>query len=169
MDIQNIISELMISKLTIERRSMENEIFNSLSFLLIRLMHAHRSMIRSQIQDLGLHRGQPSVLFALDRKDGLSNAEMADFLEITPATLTNKVKRMEKANLVIRKRDVDDERVNRIYLTDKGRSLMDELRSLMLEMESAMLEGFSESDISQLKDDVRKILENIEAHICKQD
>lgn len=136
---------------------------------MIRLMHAHRSMIRCQIQDLGLHRGQPSVLFALDRNDGLSNSELAEFLEITPATLTNKVKRMEKANLVIRKRDANDERVSRIYLTDEGRSLMGELRSLMFEMETAMLAGFSDSEVQQLKDDVRKILINIEAHICKQD
>lgn len=148
---------------------MDNEIFNSLSFLLIRLMHAHRSMIRAQIQDLGLHRGQPSVLFALDRNDGLSNSELSDFLEITPATLTNKVKRMEKANLVIRKRDANDERVSRIYLTDEGRSLMDELRSLMFEMETAMLESFNDSEVQRLKGDVKKILKNIEAHVGKQD
>lgn len=148
---------------------MENEIFNSLSFMLVRLIHAHRGMIRCQIQELGLHRGQPSVLFALDKHDGLSNAELSDFLEITPATLTNKVKRMEKANLVIRKRDANDERVSRIYLTDEGRSLMDELRSLMFEMESAMLEGFSDSEIQRMKDDVKKILENIEAYVEKQD
>jgi len=99
----------------------------------------------------------------------MSNSELAEFLEITPATLTNKVKRMEKAGLVIRQRDEDDERVSRIYLTDKSRSFMDRLHKSMIEMESAMLKGFSDSEIQRIKADIRKILENIEVYQAKLD
>jgi len=143
---------------------MKNKVFDSFGFLLLHLGRAHHSLIRKQMHRLGLHRGQPPVLFALHKQDGMSNSDLAEFLEITPATLTNKVKRMEKAELVLRRRDPADERVSRIYLTDKGRGLMDELRRSVVEKDAAMLEGFSKSEKKQLKDDLLKVLKNIETY-----
>ncbi len=148
---------------------MDSDIFLSFGFLLMHVDRSHRNLVRRQMHALGLCRGQPPVLFALHKKDGMSNSELAEFLEITPATLTNKVKRMEKAGLVIRQRDEDDERVSRIYLTDKSRSFMDRLHKSMIEMESAMLKGFSDSEIQRIKADIRKILENIEVYQAKLD
>jgi len=143
---------------------MENKVFDSFGFLLMHIGRAHHSLIRKQMHGLGLCRGQPPVLFALHKQDGMSNSELAEFLEITPATLTNKVKRMEKARLVIRQRDPEDERVSRIYLTDKGRGLMDNLHQSVVDKDAAMLKGFSESDKKRLKEDLLKILKNIEAY-----
>ncbi len=142
----------------------KNEVFDTIGFLLLRLGRAHRYLIRNEMQAFGLFRGQPPVLFALNKKDGMSNSEMAEFLEITPATLTNKVKRMEKANLVIRKRDPEDERVSRIFLTEKGKGLINELHQSMQEIEEILLKGFSGSEEQRLKGDLLKIIENIEAH-----
>ncbi len=142
----------------------ENKIFDTIGFLLLHVGRAHHHLIRKQMHALGLHRGQPPVLFALHKQDGMSNSELAEFLEITPATLTNKVKRMEKADLVLRRRDPEDERVSRIYLTDKGRGLMDKLRRSVVQKETAMLKGFGEADKKRLKEDLLKILENIEAY-----
>jgi DNA-binding MarR family transcriptional regulator len=141
-----------------------NQVFDSFGFLIMHLGRAHHNLIRKQMHALGLHRGQPPVLFALYKQDGMSNSVLAEFLEITPATLTNKVKRMEKVDLVIRHRDPDDERVSRIYLTDKGRGLMDRLRQSVSEKEEAMLKGFSELEVKRLKHDILRILKNIEIY-----
>lgn len=143
---------------------MDEKVFDSFGFLLIRVVRAHRSLIREEMHKLGLHRGQPMVLFALNKEDGLSNSELAEILEITPATLTNKIKRMEKSDFVIRKRDPNDDRVSRIYLTDKGRSLMDELNQAMREMEAILLAGFNEAEIDHLKKDLKQVIDNIEEH-----
>lgn len=147
---------------------MECEIFDTFGFLITRLVHAHRNMIRQKIHALGLHRGQPHVMFALQAHPGLSNSEMAQFLAITPATLTNKVKRMEKSGLVIRQRDPEDERVSRIYLTEQGSGLMEKLHQTMFEMENILLEGFSDPEIKILKNQISKVLQNIEKDNCQQ-
>ncbi len=141
---------------------MENKIFDSLGFLLLHVGRAQHNLIRKQMHTHGLYRGQPPVMFALNQQDGMSNSDLANFLDITPATLTNKVKRMEKADLVIRRRDVDDERVSRIYLTDKGRGLMDKIHQSVVESDNAMLRGFSDAEIEHLKEDIKRILKNIE-------
>ncbi len=143
---------------------MKNEIFNSFGFLLMHVGRAHHHLIRKQMHAIELHRGQPPVLFALHKQDGMSNSDLAKFLEITPATLTNKVKRMENVDLVVRRRDPHDERVSRIYLTDKGRGLMDKLHQSVVEKDAAMLKGFSESEKKRLKDDLLKVLKNIKVY-----
>jgi DNA-binding MarR family transcriptional regulator len=145
------------------------KIFDSIGSLLARLGRAHRNLIRSEIRDLGLCRGQPPVLFALNEKDGMSNSEMAEFLEITPATLTNKVKRMEKAQLVIRRRDSQDERVSRVYLTEKGKGLLDDLHAVMKDIEDVLLEGFSESQAQDFKENLEQVVHNIEMRIPSTD
>ena len=143
---------------------MDEKIFSSFSFLLVRLVRAHRSLVRHEMQALGLHRGQPHVLFALQKQDGRSNSELSSFLEITPATLTNKVKRMEKAGLVQRRRDPEDERISRIYLTDKGHGIMDTLRASMQEIEDVLLRGFTDAEVERLKADLRQVVDNLEAY-----
>ena len=146
---------------------MVNEKFEHFGFLLSHVALAHRNMVGHEMRDLGMHRGQPPVLFTLEKHEGMSNSEMAEFLNITPATLTNKIKRMEKAGLVIRKRDPQDERFIRIYMTEKGRGIMNQLRTSMEEMESNLLRGFSEEEIEDLRGKMRRILENISEFDCK--
>jgi DNA-binding MarR family transcriptional regulator len=145
------------------------KIFDSIGSLLARLGRAHRNLLRSEMHELGLCGGQPPVLFALNERDGMSNSEMAALLEITPATLTNKVKRMEKAQLVIRRRDSQDERVSRIYLTEKGKGLLDDLRVTMKGIEDVLLEGFSESQAQVFKENLQQVVKNIEQHFPAAD
>lgn len=142
---------------------MDKEIYDSLDFLLHRVILAHRGLVRHKMEELGLHRGQPPVLFALQERDGIPNSEMAEFLRITPATLTNKVKRMEKAGLVVRRRDPEDERISRIYMTEKGQGIMAELHRSVLEREDILLTGFSEGETETLKAQLRRVLDNIES------
>ncbi|MBG0784678.1 MAG: MarR family transcriptional regulator [Anaerolineaceae bacterium] len=145
---------------------MVNEKFEHFGFLLSRVGLAHRNMVGQKMRVLGLHRGQPPVLFTLEKHEGMSNSEMAEFLNVTPATLTNKIKRMEKAGLVIRKRDPEDERVSRIYMTEKGRGIMNQLKESMREIETILLNGFSEAEIEDLREKISRILENISEFEC---
>lgn len=142
----------------------ESEVFDSIGFLLIRTMRSYRNLVRQEVLDFGLHRGQPHVLLALQCQEGLSNSELAEFLEITPATLTNKIKRMEKAGWLIRRRDADDERVSRIYLTDQGRGMLESLGQAMGDIERIVRRDFSQDDIQCMKTALNKIIANIDIY-----
>jgi DNA-binding MarR family transcriptional regulator len=139
--------------------------FDEFSFLLLRMVHAQHSLVRKKINELDLHRGQPPVLFALDEEEGPSNSKLAETLHITPATMTNKIKRMERAGLVVRRRDPEDERVSRVYLTDKGRGKMSRLRRSMDEIDAVLLKGFSKQEAEQLEAMIVRIIENLEAEV----
>jgi DNA-binding MarR family transcriptional regulator len=60
------------------------------------------------------------------RRAGPRNiGELADELGVTTASATMACKRLEKAGLVIRERQADDERIVQVALTEQGRAQID--------------------------------------------
>ena len=51
----------------------------------------------------------------------MSQREIAEHLRIKPPTVNVTVQRLEKAGFLFRKADEKDQRVSRIYLTEKGK------------------------------------------------
>jgi MarR family transcriptional regulator, organic hydroperoxide resistance regulator len=72
-----------------------------------------------------IHRGEITpeqywLLRLLRRKGALSVGELAEALGVTGSSVTTACKRLEKAALVTRERQSDDERMVRIMLTTQG-------------------------------------------------
>ncbi|WP_234702334.1 MarR family winged helix-turn-helix transcriptional regulator [Clostridioides difficile] len=68
-------------------------------------------------------------------KDGQSQKELADKRKVKASTTTVMIKRMEKAGLVERKQDEKDQRVSRIFLTDKGLEICNRVEEFNKELE----------------------------------
>lgn len=68
---------------------------------------------------------QVRILRQLDDRDPAMVGELADFLGVTPSTMSLNLTRLEAAGLVSRSRDPDDRRVMNVLLTDRGRRLRD--------------------------------------------
>lgn len=75
------------------------------------------------LESLGITYSQYLAMMVLWKQDGILVQKIAKNLEIDQATATPLVQRLEKLNLVIRKRSVDDERKVQIFLTKKGKAL----------------------------------------------
>lgn len=91
--------------------------------LMVQLCKAHRNQAAAVLAELGLHPGQEILLFYLWENDGLIQSELASKMQVEAPTLTKMIHRMEKAGLLERRKDEEDGRICRIYLTMKGRSL----------------------------------------------
>ncbi len=119
---------------------------HSLDFLLAQVSRLHRQRAHELLDKLGLYRGQPPVLFALWEQDGLTHRELAEQLEITPATMTRMIQRMEKAGFVQRQPDASDQRLSRVYLTDVGRTVRVELEAVWQRMDMECFNRFSDEE-----------------------
>ncbi|MCK1985737.1 MULTISPECIES: MarR family winged helix-turn-helix transcriptional regulator [Peribacillus] len=75
------------------------------------------------LHDLNLHVGQDNLLCKLWKEDGLTQVELCNKLNCEAPTVTNMVKALEKKELIIRRKDYDDKRITRIFLTDAGKNL----------------------------------------------
>lgn len=75
-----------------------------------------------RLEPYGLTPFHYLVLCCLWEEDGLSTSGIAQKLKQLGATLTGVVDRMEDRNLVYRKRDLNDRRIVRIWLTEEGKN-----------------------------------------------
>ncbi|MNN59641.1 MarR family protein [compost metagenome] len=62
---------------------------------------------------------------------------------ITPATLNVMIARMEKTGLLERRADEADQRISRVYLTERGRLAHQEVRNMIDLMEKTSFQNFT--------------------------
>lgn len=133
-----------------------------------RLIRMYYSRIQSQLAEVGLYRGQPPILMLLYKNDGMSQKEMARALNLSPATMTVTLKRMEKAGLVLREMDEHDQRILRVHLSEKGREMCETGESRIGVVTAELLEGFTLEEQQQLNEYLGRIARNMERVVEKE-
>lgn len=133
-----------------------------------RLIRMYYSRIQSQLAEVGLYRGQPPILMLLYKNDGMSQKEMARALNLSPATMTVTLKRMEKAGLVLREMDEHDQRILRVHLSEKGREMCETGESRIGVVKAELLEGFTLEEQQQLNEYLGRIARNMERVVEKE-
>lgn len=111
--------------------------------------------------DVGVYPGQPPLLFILNKESGLSQKELAARLQIKPATLTVMLGRMEKAGLVMRHQDEEDQRISRVFITEEGRDAFKMAENVMREIDTEMFTGFETEEREKLKEFLGRIRDNL--------
>jgi DNA-binding MarR family transcriptional regulator len=81
------------------------------------------------------------VLFQLRKREGLSQVDLADVLELQPISLVRLLDRLVDHGLLERRPDPRDRRANRLFLTKAGRQLVDDLDSLRDSIAADVLQG----------------------------
>jgi DNA-binding MarR family transcriptional regulator len=129
--------------------------------LLTQVAQTFRSFSDTFMDRIGLHRAQATVLCRLFVRDGLTQSEIAEQLGVQGATMTTMLQRMEEAGLVARRRDPDDNRLVRVYLTDAGRRLERDANTQFMKVEEATFAGLSPQDRASLRRMFRQMLRNM--------
>ena len=122
-----------------------------IDLLLAQVGHLQHISVRRGIEALGLYRGQPQMLSALWEQEGLTHSELAAKMHVQPATVSKMVQRMERSGFVERRRDPTDERISRVFLTERGRAVRNEVEAWFHEFEAAYTEGLSDEDKAALR------------------
>lgn len=76
-------------------------------------------------RETGLTTSQLLVLEAAVKLDRASPGNIAKEVQLSQATVTNLIDRMERNELVVRQKSVEDKRVVEVSLTDKGKRMID--------------------------------------------
>ena len=103
----------------------------------------HRQRAEALLIEIGLHVGQEMLLCGLWEKEGMTQTELAEYVMIQPATVTNMLQRLERVGIVERRPDTDDQRVSRVYVTKKGRDLEEAVEEQWSKLEQESFAGFS--------------------------
>jgi DNA-binding MarR family transcriptional regulator len=131
------------------------------SHLLARTCRLLRARAQALLDEIGLYGGQQFILCALWEQEGVTQSELAEQLHVQPATITNALKRMEKAGWVERRHDLEDHRVSRVYLTDAGRAVRGGVEAAWGKLEGRALAGLSADEIAVLRQWLSQIRDNL--------
>mgnify|MGYP001042433447 CR=1 FL=1 len=140
----------------------EGTLSGTIGYLLARVCKAHHFRVRELLHEIGLYRGQQFVLCALWREEGLTHSELAERLSVHPATVSNALKRMERAGFLERRPDPVDQRVSRVYLTPQGREIQGDVERVWARLERQTFNGFGEEEQRTLEGFLERIHENLE-------
>lgn len=94
--------------------------------------------------------------------EGMTLSQLAQFVLVTPASITNRVDRLEARGLVERYDATNDRRCWLVRLTQKGYDLINELIPQHVENERQLLSGLNEQEQEQLYLLLLKLLASLE-------
>jgi DNA-binding MarR family transcriptional regulator len=103
------------------------------------------------MQKYGLGSGHFFFLRILMSREGISQKELSNILDVDKATTAKAMKKLAEAGYVKREIDSLDTRIYRLFLTDNGKKIGQELRRLGANFEEILTEGLSEDEKQQLQ------------------
>ncbi|WP_164505117.1 MarR family winged helix-turn-helix transcriptional regulator [Companilactobacillus hulinensis] len=87
-------------------------------------------IIQRMLSDIGIRMDHARLLHYVGDIPGTNQANLAEYLNIQPATLTNMIKKLEKQNFIIRRVDPDNPHMKQIFLLPEGESAARKINSI---------------------------------------
>lgn len=122
--------------------AVNRELFDALASVNRKL----RSLFDARVKERGLTLSRARALFALSRRDGLNQRELADELGIETPTIVRLLDGMEKQGFIERRVEASDRRAKQIHMTRRGRDIADEIDKLACEIRKEVLGGVDDKD-----------------------
>ncbi|MFN3506001.1 MAG: MarR family winged helix-turn-helix transcriptional regulator [Allorhizobium sp.] len=147
--------------MTEETLEKELRLDKQLCFALYGAAHAFTRAYKPLLSPLGLTYPQYVVMMALWEEDDLSVKALGEKVGLDSGTLSPLLKRLEQMHYVARRRDVTDERVVFITLTQEGRQLKTRALEVFEAIGSQI--GSDIGEIESLRDSLKRLKTQLEA------
>jgi DNA-binding MarR family transcriptional regulator len=120
--------------------------------------------MKRSLDHVGLTKEEFKVLMAL-HGGPLSHGELCRRLEVSTGAMTNRLDKLERAELVARARDPRDRRGVLLTITDGGRARLDAYIDRGAHRERELLDGLGGSDKRRLNALLAKLLDSLESEL----
>lgn len=101
------------------------------------------------------------VLCCLWQEDGLATSQIGCKLQQVGGTLTGVIDRMEERGLIKRRRDPQDRRIVRVWLTEAGQQFQPILPPMALDLREQMMLGMTSAERGQFSDLIDRAIANL--------
>ncbi len=125
---------------------------------IVRLSHCH---INDELMPHDITSGQFPYFMALIAKEGATQEELSKILFMDKGTSAKALKKLEENGFIIRKKCQTDKRCNRVFFTEKGRSLIPEVKRVLLSWSDKVFKGFSVEEREVLGEYLDRMMKNI--------
>ncbi|SDN53570.1 MarR family winged helix-turn-helix transcriptional regulator [Acetanaerobacterium elongatum] len=126
-----------------------------------RLSAIYRLRMHGVFGKTPLHFGQYPILRYIMEHDGCTQRELAQNMMVSPPSIATSMKRMQRAGLVCKSADKNDQRCSRLSLTDEGRSTVLRCQEELRKMDADLFKGFSEEECTQIAAFINRMSDNL--------
>ncbi|MEA2177842.1 MAG: hypothetical protein QOG77_1139 [Solirubrobacteraceae bacterium] len=134
-----------------------------ISYVVARLERAVRKEIGRLVGPRGLSVAQYTTLSILRSRSGLSNAQLARRLWVTPQSMNEVISALERMGLIARVPDAGNRRILRTALTPVGKETLAACDADILAMEQMMLGDTDEEAHGRLVTDLEACVRRLNA------
>lgn len=129
--------------------------------------HAQKNWLRPGMANLRLSPGQPKILHYLSRRNNCMQKDIAQALDIEPATVSRILNNMVEAGLVQRAAPGARKRAESISITEKGRDALVQWQQLCAEMEAAAMKEFNPVEREQFIEYLCRMYHNLTGKVLE--
>lgn len=119
--------------------------------------------LRGHMEKIGLHRGQGFAMLHIWHGDGMPQRDLARCMHISPASVTNMLQRMERDGWIERRRDASDQRLVRVFASDKSKRMRVEAMKVFQEIEDELNSVYTPEEQATLKQLLMKLHDRFSA------
>jgi MarR family transcriptional regulator for hemolysin len=130
---------------------------SSISWLLADASRLIRKLADRRLGTIGLTRAQWQALANLRRMGPMTQAALAEVMEVETATIARLIDRLEAAGWIERRAEAQDRRVKLVTMTEKATAIMDEMGVIGQKLRDDMLVDLSPSELDGMIDTLTKI------------
>lgn len=130
--------------------SLELQIANALGSLVVKLNRRIKQSLTSQKTPI-INLTQLRILMIIRKKESSSANEIAELLDITPASMTVNIKYLQEKKFLDREIDQNDKRHQNLLITKKGESKLKEVGLLIFEEVSENMQGADSKQKKELQ------------------
>ena len=98
------------------------------------------------MKDMNIKGNEYSFLLYLYHNNGSTQANLAESFKIPKSQVSRSFKKLEEKNLIIRKKDDENKKVYRIFLTEKAMKIITELSKAELDWSEMIYNELASSD-----------------------
>jgi MarR family transcriptional regulator, transcriptional regulator for hemolysin len=135
----------------------------SFGFLVTDVTRLMRKQFDRRAVRFDLTRAQWRALKLLHRSEGITQNELAEFLEMEPIAVGRVIDRLQKAGFVERRADPHDRRVWRLHLLPKAHAVVDDMEQISTELFQAAQRGISGAEMKSMISVLARMKDNLNA------
>ena len=119
-----------------------------LFFLINKARHSlYKHMEEVMSESIGVPVAQITALLALGVRDGCQPKELGYFLNLNKSGITGLTDRMERNDLLRKVPDENDGRASRLFITEKGKYILQKAKPIIKDQNLKLQQGFSDDEI----------------------
>lgn len=132
------------------------------------LARKNQIYLSGTLAKFGLTAAEEPFFMALNNSEGITQEELTGLVYVDKAVTTRVVKSLEAKGFLFRVRDKDDQRCNRLYLTEKAKGQYEAVHKMLLDFNQRLLGNLLAGDCENLSRSLRVMQENMNDALKEQ-